>query len=111
MGGKLRHRLRVERATRSRDPHGGSSLAWTLVDERWGDVQMVSASEYRDSRLADATITHRVTMRYMPELDSGAANSYRMIWTNRDDRVLNVVGVRDVDGKKRGLEVDCVEAA
>lgn len=109
--GRLRERVRVERPQRSRDEHGGPLLAWVLVDTRWAQVLPVSTSERNDERIVDATLTHRVMMRYMAELDSADANTWRLVWSTRGDRTLNIVGVRDPDGRKEMLEVDVKEQA
>jgi len=66
--GKLRHRLTIEKATRTRDAHGGETMTWRRVANRWGSIEPLSGREQLQAQQAQSRMTHRVTMRHMESM-------------------------------------------
>ena len=86
--GELNERLAIERPVETRDTHGGVVENWTLVGDRWAKVEALSGRELERARMIEATVTHRVTIRALDQLEA----SYR--FTNTDGtRPLGIVAV------------------
>lgn len=70
-GGRLRHRIVLERPTTTADAKGGEVVTYADATERWADVRPLSAREYFASQQTQMEISHLVTMRFDPDLPLG----------------------------------------
>lgn len=105
-GGRLRHRLAVQRQNSAPDAYGEDTGTWSEIVQTRGDVEPLQGKELWEAQKATAEVTHRITMRYgvdvLPE-----------------DRVINTTGaahvtyevtaVINVAQRNRELQVMCVE--
>lgn len=66
--GALRHRVVVLRPTTTKDARGGEVVTWSDETERWANVEPLAGREYFASQQMQGELTHRVTMRYDPDL-------------------------------------------
>ena len=96
--GQLRHLLTVEKKTESRDAHGGIAEAWKPDGQCWASVEPVSGEEFYRAQQAGAAITHRIRMRYDPNLTS---TGHRIKFKGRTLRIESVVNVDERDIETR----------
>ncbi|WP_253637875.1 phage head closure protein [Achromobacter insolitus] len=62
--GKLRHRVSIERITRTQDPDTGAiGETWTEVAKVWAAVEPLSAREFVQSAAGQSEVTARITIR------------------------------------------------
>lgn len=74
-----------------------------LVEKRrWANIKPVASSIYLLGAQTDNKITHRITLRFMPEIDS----NYEVV---HNETVYRVVRQIDLEGSNRFTAVDVVE--
>jgi SPP1 family predicted phage head-tail adaptor len=102
----MRDLLRLLVPTATDDGEGGQSVTWPTTGlEFWGDVVPITARESEIAGAVQSLATHRVSTYY----------DARITVTSRIARVaplavpLQILGVRDMDGRQRMLEIDCSE--
>lgn len=62
--GKLRHRVSIERITRTQDPVTGAiAETWTEIAKVWAAVEPLSAREFVQSAAGQSEVTARITIR------------------------------------------------
>lgn len=112
-GGQLRHRLRIEEITQV-NTAGVPSDDWSEVATVRGSVEDLTGRELMEAQAVNARVSTRVRIRYR----AGLTPKHRFLMLTTDDnsttvegRTLNIVSVLDVDGRRRMLEVMCMEAA
>lgn len=97
--GDLRHSLRLERpAEGAPDSYGQPPEGWEPVGEVFAKVEPLSMRELELARQQDARATHRLTIRFHPEVTTRTRFLY-------GDRVLNVVSVLDVEERHDVVQV------
>ena len=64
--GPLRHRIRIETPTETRDATGGVTLVWTEKARRWASIRPLNGVELIQARAVHADVTHRVLIRHLP---------------------------------------------
>lgn len=102
--GKLRHRFRIEAATRTADEGGGGTSAWAEVATVWANVVPLTGAERIAAMQAEASLTHRVEIRYRPGLTTANRGFY-------GGRVFNVTAVIDVGERHDEMHLLCEEVA
>ena len=105
MVGTFRHYMRVRIPTPTDDGQGGQSVAWTDGSSIWGDIRPVSAREQAIAGAIQTIATHRVTTHY----DARLTVERRLARVAPEGTELQILGIRDPDGKQRVLELDCAE--
>jgi SPP1 family predicted phage head-tail adaptor len=100
--GELRQRVTIQTAAAGTDARWGTVEDWQDVDTVWAKVVPRAATEVTDAKGQQSTVTHDVTMRYRPDVTSKA----RLVWQGR---TLEIVGVVDVDARKRELSIEATE--
>jgi len=69
--GPLRHRVRIDQKSVTRDAHGAEVVTWSEVDTVWAAVEPLAGLERYandiDQRIAEATT--RIRVRYRADLD------------------------------------------
>jgi SPP1 family predicted phage head-tail adaptor len=100
--GELRDRVTLERFATVEDPRWGPKPSWTVVGDIWAKVEPLSAGERPVNNGVQSEISHRVTIRYRDDVTSKERLTYR-------GRLLDIVGVLDVDGRKRELLIEAKE--
>src|SRR5512146_1635699 len=68
--GDLRHRVTLQYETRTADGMGGYASVWNDAAQVWAAIWPVSATETLQSAQQIGTITHRIRLRYRPDLKS-----------------------------------------
>lgn len=98
----MRERVTLQSPMRAADGAGGADVSWTDVKTVWAKVEEGAGGERltgeRFAARADITLTIRHRL--------GVTTEMRALWNGR---VLNIRAVRDKDGRKRFLTLDCEE--
>ncbi|MBV8782414.1 MAG: phage head closure protein [Phycisphaerae bacterium] len=107
IGGKLRHPVTIEQqsagspnAYGERDP----SSTWSTFASVWADVSPISGREFEFARTFANTVSHRVTIRYLP----GLLPSMRV---NFGGRYFDINAVINTDERNYEHRLFCTEFA
>ena len=100
--GRLRHRLVLEMPLTTPDGAGGVTLTWSSVATVWANVLAQTGREATQFDRFSGTSTHRVVLRFRSDV------SPEMRFRT-GQRLLHIVSVRDVEGRRRWLECACEE--
>ena len=104
--GRRRHRLVLQSSNTQSDGGGGQAgdpwAAPITVATVWGSVEPVSGRERLRAQRLEAQVTHRVTIRYRP----GVNSDMRLVF---GARVFNIRAVLDQGERRRALELLCEE--
>ena len=79
--------------------------SWTSVATVWASVEPLSGREALIAAQLHASTTHKIVIRYQSALSALAA-SWRVLW---GARVFDIIERRNLDERKRTLELICVE--
>lgn len=102
----FRQSLMVLAPIEADDGEGGQSVTWPDDGPTiWGDVQAVTAREQAVAGAIQTLATHRVSTYY----DTRITQTCRLSRVNPAGSDLQILGIRDVDGKQRMVEIDCAE--
>jgi SPP1 family predicted phage head-tail adaptor len=98
--GKLRHRVTFQTRTAGEDAAGQPVKVWTDALTRWCNITAPSGAETVDAAATrnrvDYIISTRYTTRITPDM--------RAV---RDDVVYSILAVRDPDGMRREILIEC----
>jgi SPP1 family predicted phage head-tail adaptor len=100
--GTLRDRVTIERAVEGKDTLEAPTLTWVEVQTVWANVQPSSGREFFGADTVEAQTTHRITMRYIPDVN----NKYRLLFK---DRVLEIISIINVGELNKKLDLLCRE--
>jgi SPP1 family predicted phage head-tail adaptor len=89
------------------DGEGGQSVTWDEDDgpQLWAEVASVSAREQAIAGAIQTVAPFRVTTYYDTRIDG----TKRFARVSPTGPTLQILGVRDVDGRQRLHEIDCAE--
>jgi SPP1 family predicted phage head-tail adaptor len=102
--GRLRHRLVIQSKSVTRDSYGGEVVAWVEFATVWGEKRPLRGAEYIAMQSAQADITSRFVIRYLP----GVTPAMRVLDGEATHDISEVI---DVNGRSRELELLCRGAA
>lgn len=112
-GGQLRQVLTLQRRTTSIDGEGSPSEGWTTVGTVRAEVHPVGGRELDMAGQMELKLSHNVTVRYRPDLAATASTAtastghdMRALWGSR---VLDIQLVEDPEGRRRRLQLLCLE--
>ena len=103
--GTLRHYVRVRIPTTTDDGEGGQSVTWRNGAGIWADIRPVSAREQSIAGAVQSIATHRVFTHW----DERLTVERRLARVAPEGTELQILGMRDPDGKRRWIEIDCAE--
>jgi SPP1 family predicted phage head-tail adaptor len=101
--GKLRHHVEIHALTVVEDDIGNQTETWAKVAEAWAAIEPLKGDERWAAAYAQATTTHRVTMR-PPGVAVHPSN--RLVFNGR---VFEIEVVLDIEERGRELQLMCVE--
>jgi SPP1 family predicted phage head-tail adaptor len=101
--GKLRHRVEIYKPTFVKDDIGNHIPTWVKVAEAWAAIEPLKGDERWAAAYAQATTTHRVTMR-PPGIAVHPSN--RLVFNGR---IFEIEAVLDIEERGRELQLMCVE--
>lgn len=102
-----RHRARIEAIRQTGIDLGGEPIRGFVEVERgavWCKIEPISAGERRLASQVGHETTHRITMRYRPDVDE----TCRIVFRGRS---FNIDGIRNIDEADQVLELTAVEVA
>lgn len=102
--GDLDQRLSLEQPLDTPDAVGGVSRVWVAVDDVWARVTPVSGREAFEGAREESVITHRVLIRWRPDV-TGAMR------LRLGTRTLDIHAAVDWDTRRRFLLLQCEEIA
>lgn len=102
MIGELRHRLTLQQPVRTADGGGGAGVVWADLADLWGSVEPLSGRETPAAERAQATVSHRIRLRY--RTDVAPAMRFRL-----GARLFNIRSVIDEGERRRWLVCLCEE--
>lgn len=94
--GMLRHRMHVEALMEVPDGAGGFDETWQEIAECAAYIEPLSVKQNFAADQADERASHRVTIRYRQDIQSGQRFAF-------DGRFFRIVTVQDPDETKRYL--------
>lgn len=100
--GALRRRLALEAPVDVADDIGGVSRSFVEIARLWASVAAVSGATRLEGDRLEQAITHRVVTRWRDDVTGGMRLRLGL-------RVLTIRAVRDPDGARRVLAIDCEE--
>lgn len=102
--GKLRDRILIQSGARTTDSQGGFTVVWSTIADgsRWANVRDARANEVWLHDQTQHSVGFVVETRYV----TGVTADMRIVWGSRTFRI---TGVRNPDGVKRTLLIDCLE--
>ena len=100
--GKLRERVTVQQASESRSAMGEVVQSWSTFAERWASVEGLSSREFLNQGQIDASVSHRVLMRYL----DGVSQNMRIQWRGR---TLEIISILEHENRSEH-EILCQEA-
>lgn len=102
--GRLIHRVEIQQLAdpTAVDDHGQPADEWETLATVWAEVKEGGGKEQLLSDGVSADTTHVVTMRYYPGLNP----RMRLLW---GERVLNVGGATNPDGRRVEHRITCTE--
>lgn len=77
--GQMRERVTIQRPVDSQSPMGEATLTWEDIATVWASVYNVNARDYFAAQQAGAIVTHKIRIRFLPELNQQC----RVIWRGR----------------------------
>lgn len=94
--GSFRHEMRLQQAALTPDGAGGHFESWTEIATLFAKVEPVAATARFGAAQEHETVTHRITLRFRNDLQSGM----RLV---RSGRIFRIVNVHDPDETGRYL--------
>jgi SPP1 family predicted phage head-tail adaptor len=64
--GQLRHKITIEHVAEVQDENGNITNEWATFLEAWAQVMPLTGAEAFQARQLDASLDHRVWLRYRP---------------------------------------------
>lgn len=102
---RYRHSITLQQPGGSRDSVGERVTSWTNVKAVYADISTLNMREQMLVAQRQASTTHKVTLRYDPDLAAINA-AWRVLFGSR---VLVIDGVNNVDERNKTLELLCTE--
>jgi SPP1 family predicted phage head-tail adaptor len=104
--GPLRHRVTLKReGGTTYDSRGQIDTLVETVSTVWGSVEPLRGQESLLARQLDATLSHKVTVRYSSDIESIGPES----WFEINGRRLHIAEVRNIEERNILLECICGE--
>lgn len=101
----MRHYVCVRIPSVADDGEGGQTVSWADGPSLWADIRPVSAREQAIAGAVQSIASHRLFMHY----DTRVTVDRRIARVSPAGTELQILGIRDPDGRQRSIEVDCVE--
>jgi SPP1 family predicted phage head-tail adaptor len=101
--GELTQRISLQRDDSTTvDDYGQVTRNWSTYYTTWASVRPLSGREQEQGMARQASISHRVRMRFK----GGVLHGDRISMGNR---ILEIVSIRNIDESSFELEIDAVE--
>jgi len=99
--GELRQRISIQYKSVTQNSYNEEVITWPTLATLWAKVETTSGAEVIDLDAATATLTHKITVRYLMSI----MPTMRVVW---NDRILSIVAVQE-DNRRRETVLMCGE--
>ena len=99
----LRNEIEIWKRTVTQDVYGGPVNTWEAIGKEWADVRSAPGEEFRNQVFTYSKVPYRVMIRYRKGLDATM-----MIRNLTDGMFMNIEAIRDPDGRRQVLELQCL---
>ena len=96
--GKLRHQITIEREQSASDGAGGSTITWDAVASPRAFIKPMSGGERLQAMRLEATVTHRIFIRYRSDLLTSDRVNYK-------GRLMQIRALINLEERNRWLEI------
>ena len=106
---QLRHKIRIQRRTRSLDPYGQPHECWADYLSVRAHIRPISGKENVGALSVNPSLTHTIAVRYKP-----AFGLPLLMVSNRvrfGERVFNIESVRNLEERNRWVILNCIEGS
>lgn len=100
--GGLREPLVFQRRQTQSDGMGGTDLDWVTLFSTKGDVRPLSGREYLMGMQREASVSHRIFIRYREDLLPSDRVTMR-------GKPMQIIAIINVEMRNRWLELQCLE--
>ncbi len=100
--GELRHKLTLQRSSKTRAVGGKRTTTWTDVAELYASIKPLSGDELQTAKATNAKASHEITTRYR----AGITPKHRF---TLGSRTFNIESVINVDERGATLKMVCGE--
>lgn len=100
--GELRHRIRIESASRTPDGGGGASETWTLLTEAWAAIREPGGRETVTAEALQGEAITEIWLRYRSDVTAAQRVTFGA-------RTFDIRAALDPDGRRRWLRCLCSE--
>ena len=101
--GQLNNKITIQENTGTKDSVGQIVESWTTLATVWARVRAIGGGETITTKLELATTDYLINIRYRTDITT----LHRIQLEN--GTILDVQRVADMDGRKRELELKCLE--
>lgn len=96
--GKLRHQITIEREQSVSDGAGGSTITWSTVATPRAFIKPMSGGERLQAMRLEATVTHRIFIRYRSNLLTSDRINY-------NGRLMQIRALINLEERNRWIEI------
>jgi SPP1 family predicted phage head-tail adaptor len=108
--GDLRHKIQLVRQTSSQGTSGGiASDQGDVYAEPWAKIEALAGRELMAAQQRVSEVTHRITIRWMPDVRSSDMVWFGTLKDGAPDRQFDIEAVMDPDERCVVLWLLCVE--
>ena len=100
--GWLKHRITIQSQTETRSASGQVNIDWADYLSAWASIEPLRGREYLEGRQAEASVDHRIRMRYR----GGITPDMQVVYGSRTFQIVSVINV--IEGS-RELNLMCRE--
>lgn len=100
---RLRHRIQFYDRVEESSGWGGSTYIYKPVFTEWAEVRSVPGGEFREKVFTYSKVPYRIVIRYREGI-----NAKMRIRNLTDGMLFDVEALRDPDGKRKILELQCL---
>jgi len=95
---ELRHRITFQKSVEVPDGYKGKKITWQDLIIVWAAVEPLSGREYFYSQQIKAEVTHRIRIRYNPDINTEMRIKHQ-------DRILEIESIIDKEEKREFQEI------
>lgn len=107
MAGKFRKSVKFQACDANVDSFGQQVTTWTDAFSTRASIEPLSAREQFAAQAVQSEISHRITVRYRPELaNPTTVASMRVVYGSR---VFNIAGALNIDERHAIVEISATE--
>jgi SPP1 family predicted phage head-tail adaptor len=107
--GRLRHKIRLERATETQSAFGEPVKAWTLLKEVWGAVEPLKGAERQRAQQASAVEDVRIVVRWSSDIASLNVKD-RVVFGTKIYDIKSVLNINERNSEFNLMAVEHIDA-